>query len=154
MPKGFARVAAVSLPVHLGDVAANEQEILSAMEPLPFVPQGTDADGRLEEIVYIQMTGLMSRLASIHCKHLVVGVSGGLDSTLALLVAARAYDELGLDRSGIHAITMPGMGTGARTKSNADILMERLRVSSSEIAIGPAGSSILPTSGRTRTSTT
>ena len=134
MPAGKRKPAFVSDT----PVAEAALPLIRRLDPLPFVPQGTDADGRLEEIVHIQMTGLMSRLASIHCKHLVVGVSGGLDSTLALLVAARAYDELGLDRSGIHAITMPGMGTGARTKSNADILMERLRVSSSEIAIGPA----------------
>ena len=130
MPAGKRKPAFVSDT----PVAEAALPLIRRLDPLPFVPQGTDADGRLEEIVHIQMTGLMSRLASIHCKHLVVGVSGGLDSTLALLVAARAYDELGLDRSGIHAITMPGMGTGARTKSNADILMERLRVSSSEIA--------------------
>lgn len=108
------------------------------LDPLPFVPQGDDAARRMEEIVQIQITGLISRLAAIHCRDLVIGVSGGLDSTLALLIAARAYDEMGLERKGIHAITMPGMGTGAHTKSNADLLMEAVGASVREIPIGPA----------------
>ena len=112
--------------------------LLRPIEPLPFVPSGPGAEERLEEIVRIQSTGLMTRLNAIHCKDLVVGVSGGLDSTLALLIAVRAYDALGLDRGGIHAVTMPGMGTGARTKSNADRLMEALRLSASEISIEKA----------------
>lgn len=112
--------------------------LLRPINPLPFVPSGPEAEARLEEVAQIQSTGLISRLAAIHCKDLVVGVSGGLDSTLALLIAARAFDELGLDRKGIHAVTMPGMGTGARTKSNADKLMEVLGVSAQEISIGPA----------------
>lgn len=111
------------------------QQLIRALDPLPFVPTGADACERMDEIVRIQTTGLMTRLDAIHCHDLVVGVSGGLDSTLALLIAVRAYKELGLDLGGIHAITMPGMGTGARTKSNADKLMEALGVSSSEISI-------------------
>ncbi|MDD3334834.1 MAG: NAD(+) synthase [Eubacteriales bacterium] len=106
------------------------------ISPLPFVPGS--GEERLEEIVLIQSMGLVTRLSTIHCKDLVVGVSGGLDSTLALLIAARAFDELGLPRKGIHAVTMPGMGTGKRTKTNADKLMEALAVDAAEIAIGPA----------------
>ena len=109
--------------------------LLRDIEPLPFVPK---TDEGLEEIARIQCTGLASRLVAIRCQNLVIGVSGGLDSTLALLVAARTFDMLGISRKGIHAITMPGMGTGARTKSNADRLMEALGVSASEIPIGPA----------------
>ena len=105
------------------------------LNPLPFVPGGADADERLEEIVQIQVMGLTTRLTAIGCKHAVIGVSGGLDSTLALLVAARAFDALNLDRKGIHAITMPGMGTGARTKGNADKLMQVLGVDMREIGI-------------------
>ncbi|NLO84494.1 MAG: NAD(+) synthase [Clostridiales bacterium] len=112
-----------------------DQKIMRTLDPLPFVPTGADASERMDEIVRIQTTGLMTRLDAIGCHDLVVGVSGGLDSTLALLIAVRAYKELGLDLKGIHAITMPGMGTGARTKSNADKLMEALGVSSSEISI-------------------
>ncbi len=105
------------------------------VDPLPFVPKD---DAGLEEIVQIQCTGLATRLRAIQGQHVVIGVSGGLDSTLALLVAARTFDQLGLSRAGIHAITMPGMGTGARTKGNADRLMQALGVSASEISIAPA----------------
>ncbi len=121
--------------VAMTPAAAAEAPLLRPVDPLPFVPSGPDADDRLEEIVLIQCTGLMTRLDAVRCKNLVVGVSGGLDSTLALLVAVRAFDALGLDRSGIHAVTMPGMGTGVRTKGNAERLMEALRVHASEIPI-------------------
>ncbi len=108
------------------------------LEPLAFVPSGPDAAARMAEIAQIQTMGLMTRLESIHCKALTIGVSGGLDSTLALLIAARTFDQLGYDRKGIHAITMPGMGTGSRTKTNADLLMEALDVSAQEIPIEKA----------------
>ncbi|MDD3411784.1 MAG: NAD(+) synthase, partial [Eubacteriales bacterium] len=117
---------------------APKAELLRPIEPLPFVPSGEHAQENLEEIARIQCTGLMTRLSAIRCKDVVVGVSGGLDSTLSLLVCVKAFDLLGLPRAGVHAVTMPGMGTGARTKSNADKLMEALGVSASEIAIGPA----------------
>ena len=109
--------------------------LLRSYDPLPFVPKTEEG---LEEIAQIQCMGLAGRLRAIRCENLVIGVSGGLDSTLALLVAARTFDLLGISRKGIHAITMPGMGTGARTKTNADRLMEALGVSASEIPIGPA----------------
>lgn len=121
--------------VAMTPAAAAAAPLLRPLDPLPFVPSGPDADDRLEEIVLIQCTGLMTRLDAVHCENLVVGVSGGLDSTLALLVAVRAFDALGLDRGGIHAVTMPGMGTGVRTKGNAERLMEALRVHASEIPI-------------------
>ncbi len=112
--------------------------LLRKLEPLPFVPAGPKAARRLEEIAQIQTLGLATRLAAIQGKNLVIGVSGGLDSTLALLIAVKTFDLLGLDRKGIHAITMPGMGTGKRTKANADFLMEALGVSSREISIEKA----------------
>lgn len=130
--------------VSLARVAMEDSEnakglrLLRHLDPLPFVPTGDDAKERMEEIVQIQTTGLMTRLTSIGCKDLVIGVSGGLDSTLALLIAVRSYQTLGLNLKGIHAITMPGMGTGLRTKSNADKLMEALGVSASEISIEKA----------------
>lgn len=108
------------------------------LEKFPFVPKGDMATEQLEEIARIQTTGLTTRLNAIGCKRLVVGVSGGLDSTLALLVAARAFDTLGLPRAGIYAITLPGMGTGQRTKSNADRLMAELSVTRLEISIASA----------------
>lgn len=112
--------------------------LLRALSPMPFVPCGADAAEQLAEIVSIQVMGLTTRLVAIHCQNLVIGVSGGLDSTLALLVAAKAFDALDYPRTGIHAITMPGMGTGTRTKSNADALMAALGVTASEISIEKA----------------
>lgn len=108
------------------------------LEPLPFVPGGPDASRRFWEITQIQAMGLATRLTAISCQNLVIGVSGGLDSTLALLIAVRTFDLLGLDRKGIHAVTMPGMGTGKRTKTNADALMDALGVSRREISIEKA----------------
>ncbi len=119
----------------LEDAPAFEPPLLRTYEPLPFVPRSEE---ELEEIAQIQCMGLASRLKAIHCQQVVIGVSGGLDSTLALLIAARTMDVLGISRKAVHAITMPGMGTGARTKSNADRLMEALGVSRSEIPIAAA----------------
>lgn len=105
----------------------------------PFVPaEGPERDARCQEIVNIQASGLMRRLQFTHCKSLVVGISGGLDSTLALLVAVRAFDRLGLDRRGITGVTMPGFGTTDRTHDNAVKLMELLGVTTREISIVPA----------------
>ena len=118
--------------------STEKTRLLRTINPLPFVPGGADGNENLEEIVRIQCVGLATRLTAIGCKHLVIGVSGGLDSTLALLVGVRAFDLLGIPRTGVHAITMPGMGTGKRTKTNADRLMEVLGVSASEISIEQA----------------
>ncbi len=105
----------------------------------PFVPtDDVRLSARCEEIVNIQTEGLMRRLHAIHCGSLVVGISGGLDSTLALLVAAHAFDRLGLDRKGIYGITMPGFGTTDRTYTNAVEMMRRLGVSVCEIPIAAA----------------
>lgn len=104
----------------------------------PFVP-AEDAliDDRCDEIINIQAAGL-ARLDFIRCKTLVIGISGGLDSTLALLVAVKTFDRLGLDRKGIIGVTMPGFGTTTRTKSNAVMLMEHLGITVKEISIAPA----------------
>jgi NAD+ synthase (glutamine-hydrolysing) len=112
--------------------------LLRPIPPLPFVPEGEEKNEHLEEIVRIQCLGLATRLTAIGCKHAVVGVSGGLDSTLALLVGARVLDMLNLPRKGLYAVTMPGMGTGKRTKSNADRLMGALGVTALEIGIEKA----------------
>ncbi len=93
---------------------------------------------RCDEISSIQAWGLATRLRAIHCTKAIVGISGGLDSTLALLVTVKAFDMLGLDRKGIIGITMPGFGTTDRTKSNATELMEQLGVTDREITIGQA----------------
>ena len=109
------------------------------IDPQPFVPATDDAMAqRCDEIINIQAAGLAKRLDAIKCRSLVVGISGGLDSTLALLVAVKAFDRLSIDRKGILGITMPGFGTTSRTKGNAVKLMEELGVSIEEIPIGDA----------------
>ena len=109
------------------------------VNPLPFVPADSEhLAERCEEIIHLQATGLRKRLRATGCRNLVVGISGGLDSTLALLVAVRAFDLEGLDRRGIHGITMPGFGTTDRTYRNALDLMEALGISIREISIAKA----------------
>lgn len=113
--------------------------LLCEIDPKPFVPPtGPDLDERCSEIINIQSTGLSRRLVHTYCKTLVVGISGGLDSTLALLVAVHAFDSLGLDRKGIIGVTMPGFGTTGRTHDNAVSLMKILGVTAREISIVPA----------------
>ena len=108
------------------------------IEALPFVPTGQELDNRCEEIFAIQVSGLAKRLTHIHCQTVVVGISGGLDSTLALLVCTRTFDKLGLDRKGIVGITMPGFGTTDRTYNNALQLMKSLGITIREISIKDA----------------
>lgn len=107
-------------------------------DPLPFVPHGAELDARCEEILCIQSEGLATRIAHTHVKSVVVGISGGLDSTLALLVCVNAFDRLGLDRKGIVGITMPGFGTTDRTYTNAISLMQSLGITIREINITDA----------------
>ncbi|MEG2613864.1 MAG: NAD(+) synthase [Alistipes sp.] len=109
------------------------------VDPTPFVP-ADDAHRaeRCEEILNIQTCGLTQRMAHTKCKCAIIGISGGLDSTLALLVAVRAFDRLKLDRKGIVGITMPGFGTTDRTHNNALELMRELGVSTREIEIRKA----------------
>ncbi len=123
------------------DVAESEEDekLMRPVPRRPFVPSGDDnRSRRCNEIVGIQVAGLAKRLHHTHCRSLVVGVSGGLDSTLALLVARRAFDRLGLDAKGIIAVTMPGFGTTGRTHNNAVELAAILGVSLREISIVPA----------------
>lgn len=109
------------------------------IDPMPFVPQDdAHRSERCEEIFQIQSHGLARRLTHTGCKCAVVGISGGLDSTLALLVCARTFDKLGLDRRGIVGITMPGFGTTDRTYRNALELMRGLGVTIREIPIREA----------------
>ena len=109
------------------------------VDPMPFVPADeAHRSERCEEIFQIQSHGLARRLAHTGCRCAVVGISGGLDSTLALLVTVRTFDRLGLDRRGILGITMPGFGTTDRTYRNALKLMEGLGVTVREIPIRDA----------------
>ena len=107
------------------------------VEAHPFVPAGNteETGARCREIMSIQVMGLASRLAHVNCNTAVVGISGGLDSTLALLVTALAFDKLGWDRKRILGITMPGYGTTGRTYRNAVDLMAALGVTCREISI-------------------
>lgn len=113
--------------------------VYRTVDPRPFVPADSDdVRRRCDEIINIQSAALAQRLSVTHTRNLVVGISGGLDSTLALLVAVKAFDRLGIDRKGIHGITMPGFGTTDRTHNNAVDLMTALGVSQREISIVPA----------------
>ena len=118
------------------DLRLTETELTRTVNPAPFVPADKAArEERCEEGLQIQALGLKKRLDHIHGTRAVLGLSGGLDSTLALLVAVRSFDALGLPRSGIEAITMPAFGTTDRTYRNACELAEALGASLEEISI-------------------
>lgn len=114
-----------------------EAELKRYIEPHPFVPQGDEAalDNRCSEIISAQVAGLQTRLEHIRCRKAVIGVSGGLDSTLALLITALAFDRLGIPRSNIIGVTMPGFGTTERTYNNSKALMDLMGITSEEISI-------------------
>lgn len=126
--------------VYLGRAAETDfsESLLRHVEPHPFVPSDDDTGARCREIISIQVAGLASRLIHIGCSHAVVGISGGLDSTLALLVTVQAFDKAGLDRKGVIGVTMPGYGTTDRTYHNALSLMRGLGVTVREIPIAAA----------------
>ena len=108
------------------------------VDPNPFMPHGTDPAERCREMFEIQVCGLIQRLRHIGARHAVIGVSGGLDSALALLVTHAAFAKLGLPPENIIAVTMPGFGTSRQTHTNADKLMHLLGVTAREIDIRPA----------------
>jgi len=121
-----------------GETAARKG-LLRTVDPLPFVPAGGPLrDSRCEEIFAIQSTGLATRLLHAGCRDVVVGLSGGLDSALALLVICEAFERAGLDRSGIHVLTMPGFGTTERTLGNSVRLCGELGVPLEQIDITEA----------------
>ena len=101
----------------------------------PFIPSPDMMEKSCEEILNIQVMGLAKRLVHTGCQKGVIGICGGLDSTLALLVCAMTFDKLGLNRSGIIGVTMPGFGTTDRTYTNAIKLMQSLRITIREISI-------------------
>ena len=111
-------------------------ELKRFIDPSPFVPSDEqERNRRCEEILSIQACGLKKRLEHTHAGHAVIGISGGLDSTLALLVTARAFDMLGIPRDQIHAVTMPCFGTTDRTYHNACVMTEKLGASLMEVDI-------------------
>lgn len=117
-------------------VTSKEPLINRQINRYPFIP--FDADQRSDhcsEIFSIQVAGLTKRLKHVGSKRIVIGISGGLDSTLALLVACKTVDAIGLDRSQILAVQMPGLGTTSRTHENADSLSRKLNVTQRNVDI-------------------
>src|SRR6185436_6513672 len=128
------RTIEFSLPIFKG-ILKLERKI----EKFPYVPSNpANRDARCEEVYRIQVAGLATRLRATGTQKLVIGVSGGLDSTQALLVCARVMDELGLPRKNILAYTMPGFATSTRTRSSAWQLMRAVGASAEEIDIRPS----------------
>ena len=118
------------------ELRMEETELTRFVDPAPFVPgRKEDREKRCDEILMIQAMGLKKRLEHTHCKSAVIGISGGLDSTLALLVTVRAFDLLGLNHSNIAAVTMPGFGTTDRTYDNAVNLIKSLGAEFIEVDI-------------------
>lgn len=133
--------AALSEKYHIVsfELKNKEQKLTRSFSPYPFIPSTKEVrEKRCEEILTIQALGLKKRLNHTGCKNVVLGISGGLDSTLALLVTIRAFDMLGLPRRQIIAVTMPSFGTTDRTYENALTLMNGLSVTIREINIKEA----------------
>jgi NAD+ synthase (glutamine-hydrolysing) len=115
---------------------STQDRLLRSIDPHPFVPRGQEQLAeRCGDIFQTQVAGLAKRLEHIGKHPVAIGVSGGLDSTLALLVTCKTFDALEMPHDKIQAITMPGFGTGQRTKTNAHALMKHLGVSVREIDI-------------------
>jgi NAD+ synthase (glutamine-hydrolysing) len=138
------RVAAIRRVTFAMDLPAEEVPLSRSIARFPYVPSDpATRDARCEETYSIQVAGLARRLEASGIRKVVIGVSGGLDSAQALLVAAGTFDRLGLARSGILAYTMPGFATSARTRENAWALMRALGVSAAELDIRPAAERML-----------
>lgn len=132
-------VEVIDLPRGLGqDDEADFSLAYRSITPHPFVPETKDMERSCEEVFNIQVAGLSKRLWHTHCKTVLIGISGGLDSTLALLVCVKTFDKLGLDRKGIIGVTMPGFGTTDRTYQNALTMMKCLGITMKEIEITKA----------------
>lgn len=124
--------------IAFASVESNHFVLSRSINKTPFVPPMENRDQHCEEIFNIQVGGLVKRWKHTQAKSLVLGISGGLDSTLALLVCVKAADKLGLDRKMIYGVTMPGFGTTDRTYKNAIDLIDSLGVSKLEISIAQA----------------
>ncbi len=124
--------------VNADTITPRDFELVRDIDPHPFIPKTDDMEKSCDEIFSIQVAGLAKRIVHTKSKTVVVGISGGLDSTLALLVCVKTFDKLGLPRKGIIGVTMPGFGTTDRTHSNAISLMESLGVNVREINISTA----------------
>ncbi|MDO5017131.1 MAG: NAD(+) synthase [Porphyromonas sp.] len=113
-------------------------EMTRPVERLPFMPSTDNLEERCEEMSQIQMVGLAQRLNHLKGSKVVIGVSGGLDSTLALIVAVRTMDMLGRDRKDVIGVTLPGLGTSDRTYANAKKLLNLFGVTAKEVSIREA----------------
>ncbi len=123
---------------------AGQLPLKRKVDRLPFVPDDPErCDRDCYEAYNIQVAGLAKRLETTSSRRVVIGVSGGLDSTHALIVAARAFDLLGLPRKSIIGVTMPGFATGDDTKSNAHALMQALGIDAREVSIEPLAQQML-----------
>jgi len=121
---------------HSAKNAAGLRDLLREVDAHPFVPRGKEQlQERCDEIFHTQVAGLAKRLEHIGKPAVTIGISGGLDSTLGLVVACKTMDALGVSRDRVHAFTMPGFGTSARTRTNARALMAHLGVSAEEVDI-------------------
>ena len=131
--------AVVRVPFRYREETLQNFQPRRKFSPAPFVPRDQEGlTSRCQLILTMQAQGLATRLSHIGCKSAVIGLSGGLDSTLALLVTVRAFDRLRLDRKGIYAVSMPCFGTTGRTKSNAQKIAEELGVDFREVSIEKA----------------
>ena len=127
------------LPKVVFHISMEETELTRDFAQTPFVPQNmAEREKRCEEILMIQAMGLKKRLVHTHSRTAVVGISGGLDSTLALLVTAKAFDMAGKDRKDIIAVTMPCFGTTDRTYQNACLMSKKLGATLKEVPIADA----------------
>lgn len=124
--------------VDAATVTPRDFELIRSVEPHPFIPKSADMEYSCNEIFSIQVAGLAKRIVHTGCKNVIVGISGGLDSTLALLVCVKTFDKLKLSRKGVIGVTMPGFGTTDRTHNNAVSLMRSLGVTEKEINIAAA----------------
>lgn len=120
------------------DQEDEDDKLVRSLNRHPFIPSQYNMEKRCEEIFNTQVMGLVRRMDHTHCKSVAIGISGGLDSTLALLVAAQAFKVLHLDSKGIHTVTMPGFGTTGRTYNNAVKLIESLGCTFREISVKDA----------------
>ncbi|GAB6393813.1 MAG: NAD(+) synthase [Bacteroidales bacterium] len=126
----------INIPFRLPE--NDKAKLTRSIDPHPFVPSGDALNERCEEIFNIQVTGLAKRILHIKVQTAVVGISGGLDSTLALLVTTMAFDALKIPRKQILGVTMPGFGTSDRTYTNAVNLIRSLGVTLRQISIKKA----------------
>ena len=128
---GYSGVEVVRFDAEFPDIKLNRK-----ISKTPFVPESKDdLAARCEDILNMQAAGLYTRLNAIGCSHAVIGLSGGLDSTLALIVTIHAFDKLGKDRKDIIGVTMPGFGTTSRTKNNSINIAEEYGCTLKEISI-------------------